>query len=203
MRYFKKISTFTTSPLAVLFSAQQLKKIVSEHIGQTDGKAVVVAAGQQSLVKIVPHFPGCIAVPQETTLDITPEQTSAKIWLTPLADGNIEAGHIQLWYSDRMVQSLAVPITVVNQKPAKIAALLGILAPLFSFFLDVYGTRLLARSNLLQKLAPFLDYLNKIAGGALNLGLIIGVILLLLAIGLYFVRRSQEAPPIAEMVDFS
>ena len=57
--------------------------------------------------------------------------------------------------------------------------------------------------ELLQKLTPWIDRAATEVGGNFNLGLVIGAFFMLLSILFYFLRRSKEARPVVNLVDFS
>ncbi|MFH1547463.1 MAG: hypothetical protein ABIC57_03175, partial [bacterium] len=203
LRYYKKMVPFRTFPLNILFSAKKIQKIQSETVTQTQGKSPVQVTEEKPCIKVVASFPGCLVEPRERIVDISPQNTSLKMWVTPMAEGEIEQAGVELWYENKCVEIIPVKTTVESQKSAKISALLGIITPFISIFFELFGSRITAKSNILQKIVPFISNLVNKVGGALNFGLIIGGAFMFLAIILYFSKKSKKGKPLTNTVEFA
>ena len=200
VRYFRSMHPAQTVPLTVLFS--QLKQMGTPMAGvaQVEGKPVTVKR-EQPVVKLVPQIPGCLTIPNELSLDISPEESRAKFWITALTEGNIEEGQVQIWYQDKCLQSLPIALKVVKQWPAKLSVACGFLFPMLSFMYEIYGGLWLERvPKLVQHGLNLLPKAAEPVGGILNLGLAIGGGFMLLAMLLAFMRRAKQGAPVKSIV---
>ncbi len=205
VRYYKKMYPFHSYPLVVLFSQKKLQDIareVKQEISQSTGKAIHVEE-KKPVVKIVPCFPGCLSVPQEVSLDITPEESYAKLWITPLCEGKIEDAQVQIWYQEKCIDTIGLSVQVVRQKAAKISAFLGVLIPVLSFVYDIFEPGLPKKYAILDTLYMYFQKIVELSGSVMNLGLIAGVFFLVLAVLFYVTKKSRQAEPLVSMIDFS
>lgn len=200
VRYYRRMQPFHTFPLSVLFSHLKLSAPVSPAVVQTTGHPVEVKE-EHPVVQVIPHLPGCLTVPAEMMLDITPPDTTARFWITPMAEGNIDAGEVEIRYQEKTLQRLPVQFKVAKQWPAKLAVICGLIAPFLTFLYDLHGIAWMERYSLLQELARQIYRVAAPLGGMLNLGLAIGALFLFLAVVLFFVRKAKQAKPMVAMLN--
>ncbi len=212
VRYYSLMHPLQTYPLSTIFTPEKLTQIEEKAEGfrQVHGQAVAVEAAKP-IIKVAAHVPGCLTVPNEILVDLTPQESSAKFWITPLAAGRIQEACIQIWYQEKCVQKIQLPMKVSEYKLAKFAAALGIIFPILTFFWDLFGDGFFA--TLLGKfpnienwydriswfLAPIMQFVQQ-NGGMLYLTSLLGVLLLLLSLIFYFLSRNKYAKPISQKI---
>ncbi|NUM32915.1 MAG: hypothetical protein HUU50_00075 [Candidatus Brocadiae bacterium] len=201
VRYYKIMNPLRNYPLVVLFSRKKLQKMVqdaNEEIAQNTGTSMQVDANKP-IVKIVPYLPGCLSTPQDVPLDISPEESYAKIWITPLCSGKIEDAKIQLWYQGKCMQSIPLAIKVVQQRAVKIAAFIGFFLPLITFIYEIFEINLPKQYAFLENIKKIIEF----SGGVANFGFILGAVCILMAFVFYGFKKPKQAKPIVDMVDFT
>lgn len=201
-RHYRKMYPFRTFPLWVIFSKAELPKALPQ-VAEVKGERVVVEA-EASVVKVVPSVPGCLTVPSEVLVDIAPGTATARMWITPLSEGKIEDARVEIWSGERLLQTLPLAMQAGKQWPAKVAMVFGVLAPLLGFFYDV------SRTSILEGCPPLLQktllYVHKCATpfqGMFNFGLILGSCLLIVALILFFLRKTSKAQPVVGSLEVS
>jgi len=208
IHYYRQLYAFHSYPLTILFSEKKLAKLKAKvkAMEQTTGKGFAVEPSKP-LVKVVAHFPGCLTTPNELTVDVTPPETLAKFWITPLTHGKIEDAYVQIWYQNKCIDQIAIPMQVYEQTPAKIAAWLGILLPFISFVWDIFGPRLVARFPSLNEtwlyILTYMDPVFQSVGGIFRFTLLLSASLFLMAILFYWARSNKTGKPIFNQVALS
>jgi hypothetical protein len=202
VRYFRRMHPLQTLPLTVILSHLKQDIPMGKGMEQAQGKPVEVKK-ENPWVKVIPSIPGCLTVPHDAVVDVTPQSSDVKFWLTPLGEGKIDGGVVEIWYQNKCLQKVSVAISVVQQWPAKLAVACGLFFPALSFFYDIYGGLWLQR--LPENMQNWLGQLPKLAeplGGMLNLGLAVGGGFLFLAMLLALLRKTKAAQPVSATFDY-
>ena len=135
-------------------------------------------------------------------MDISPKEASCKFWVTPLCEGKIEGAEIEIWHENKKLDAIEIHLEVLKQKPAKFAMICGFIAPILSVLYDMYSATLQKKAPALLKHAlKWIEYAADFVGGISHLGLGVGLLLMLLALILYFARKTKQAKPVVDILD--
>lgn len=202
VRFFRRMHPLQTLPLSVILSYLKQDVPAGKGIAQVQGKPVEVRK-DNPWVKVVPSIPGCLTVPHDAVVDVTPPNAEVKFWITPLGEGRINEAQVEIWYQNKCLQKIPVAISVVRQWPAKLAVACSVAMPVLSFLYEVYGGLWLQRlPENMQNLLGQLPRLAEPLGGMLNLGLAAGAGFLVLAMILALFRKTKRAKPVSATIDY-
>lgn len=129
-RWFRRMNPHRTFDLTVFFSGGELRVVAGEDMGVSIGQNAFVLDRAEPDVEVEPCFPGCLVTPPRVRLDLTPEQVTAKFWITPLAEGELSGACVRVYYRGRLVEILPTPTRVVGRTIARISAIAGVCWPI-------------------------------------------------------------------------
>ncbi len=203
VRYYQKMSPFKNFPLTTLFSAEEIKDLrkSQDSIQQTSNTKLTLKK-TESLLKVVAQFPGCIVTPSESWVDVSEEESSVKMWVTPLTEGHLEDASIQVFAQGKCLKEIPLAVSVSKQLPAKIAFFSGLILPILSFAYEVSKSQLLnSSSQLVGEATSFIQKSAAPLGGVGDLGLILGGISILFALSLYLGNKNKRAKPLVDFLE--
>ncbi len=191
-RWYRRMNPHRNFPLSVVFSGKQIRIVGGSGLGITLGQQEIVLDPADPVLSVEPWFPGCLISPPRADVHVSQESTVCRFWVTPLVCGDLPEACVTIRYRGQVVETLATPAKVVTRTAAKVLAALGLVTPVVSKALDVAPWNL---GDLLRQSLPYAADL--LAGmGPLRTGLCLAGILLMAALGYFYVTRPllSEAP---------
>jgi anti-anti-sigma factor len=194
VRYFTQMYAWRNYPLLVILSKQKIRRIVQQAVAQVTSAQALTIKKENPFLLIRPIIPGCLCVPEEMDLDVTPRVAEAKFWVTPQADGEIEEARVQILYEGKVMDEIAIPLRVTRQTMAKMGGLLTLGSTTLAPFLESCGVRL--QDHAVGALAKSFAWLAS-EGSAIPV-LFFGAMTFLL----FLWKRPKEGDPIQSFFDF-
>ena len=213
VRYFEQMTINKNFPLLVVFSKEEIDKIVQKDVAQIEGAEKIKVKREKPIVTVIPQFPGCICVPERQDIDLTPENSEVTFWVTPVAEGKLPAASVKILYEGKIIQKIDCPTKVVKSTAAKVTAGAAIISPIFFSAIESVGldpkSQVQSGFPVVKQLSNWLEsqsasmFGEPILSGMTLLGLIIGFISMIIALVFYFRARPKESDPVADFMQFS
>ncbi|MGE0432693.1 MAG: hypothetical protein AB7K09_21130 [Planctomycetota bacterium] len=178
VRYYTQMNPSKNFPVLVVLSKYEVERIVQQHVAQVASKKKFIVRRSNPIVTVVPHFPGCLCVPERREVDVTPESTQLTFWITPQAEGRLTHASIEIWYEGQQLDSVPCPTTVRKQTLARVCSAAALAAPVFFGAFESI-THESAQEAAAQSFQQWLPMLAQAAGGFAMLGIYAGASLLL------------------------
>ena len=137
VRYYEQMNPGRSYPMTVYLTKEKMAAIRLEKVAQKEGSKSIQVTPEKPEILIVPSFSGCLVSPPNMTLDVTPENTHADFWLTPIIEGNIY-GWIDLVYQGKTIERISLTTKSVKQTLAKIGTALAIASPILSWAVETF-----------------------------------------------------------------
>ncbi len=196
VRYYRQMNPGQNFPLITLITKHKVRKLIQDKVAQVTSKKGFSVKKENPFVTVRPIFPGCLCVPSELTVDISPTLAEAKFWLTPTGEGQVWDARVEIWYEGKRLDSVPTPTRVARQTRAKLLAGFAFVAPAFKSVLGAYDIDLQERTgSLVRSLVDF-------AGGPESFGWVLGVLALVAAFVSYVKARPRRGPPVVQMFEY-
>ncbi len=168
-----------------------------EGVQQKTAKKAFRIKKVKPIVEIVPHFPGCICTPSRLKVNVTPERVEARMWITPLCEGDLQDARVEVWYEGKKINSVETPCKITTQAIAKLMGVMTFMAPFASMFLEAYG---LDPKTQASQGFPIIKSLLKIVQIPY---FTVFLILLFAGLGVFFYlkNRPQESDPVTQFFE--
>ncbi|GAB4308235.1 MAG: hypothetical protein Kow0069_06320 [Promethearchaeota archaeon] len=187
--YDKQMNPLRLNKLTVVLSTVEIAVRLQEARVKAEKAASEEMVFRESspFVHVEPVFPGCIVSPPMGRLDSRKESDVADFKVTPLSTGKIPEAKVKIWYEDQLVAEIPTPAKSVNRAAVKVSALLAVVAPTFTPYLDEkFGAFLSAHM-------PFYD----LVGGIENIVLGLSGFTAFVSALVYYLRRPKPSGPVA------
>ena len=162
------------------------------NVTQAEQAAHGAAAG--SYVRVVPCFPGCVVTPTSARLDLSRTANGMKFWVTPVAVGRHRDAWVDITWQGGPPARLKMPCRVLTPWISRLFLLLTLAAAVLAFVPGFMGWDLRGalERRLPSELAPHAVKGLEMAGGAVNLGLAVAALFLLMSVVFYLLRRPRS-----------
>lgn len=195
IRYFRQMYPYRHYPLAVVFADRVLETIQLKRVEDLSNIATLLVDTDDPVIEIRAVFPGCITIPEKTSVDLTADKTVARFWVTPisLSAGELKHAYVEIWYQGRLLERIATPATIARQKKALLSFLFGVFAPALSFLLKFFSEEI---KHLAPDAARFaIERVLLFVGHPFTLSLLV-VALVTLSLVAYLQNTPREAVPV-------
>lgn len=194
VRYFSQMHPAQNFPLLVVISKEEIEKIQMARVVQKTAEKAFVIKKVKPIVQIIPHFPGCICTPGKMSVNVTPERVEAKMWVTPLCNGDLKDARVEIWYEGSLVNEVKTPTRVATQTVAKIMGTMSFCAPFIASVLQGFN---LDPQSQIKEGFPLLKWILQVV--TLPYITLISLLFFVgLALFFYLRNRPQEADPVTE-----
>ncbi len=186
--YKKRMNPMKLNKMTVFLSTSEIfeeLKLEFEKIARAaTGKALEIEE-DESIVRIEPSFPGCVCVPTVGYLDAKKEYDHLNFIVSPLSTGEIPEAKVNIYYKDKLIDTIATPAKVVNTNIAKISAVVTLIIPLIGTIFDEFF------SQLFGDILPFYSSI----GGLEGILTILTTFMLIISGISYYLRKPKDAKP--------
>ncbi len=186
VRYYSQMNPLQNFPLTVVLAAGQLSLPLGQLMRQVSGESHQIAAATPKL-RLRPCFPGCISVPAESVVDVTPEQTTIDFWITPLVEGELPDATLEVYHQDVLLETIQLPAKVVKTTWAKVTLTAGVMFPVLGAVLEMFGLQV-KDANVVARIVSG-------SGGLLVFSLLMAAALIAISLGLSWLKRPKQALP--------
>lgn len=197
VRHYSQMHPFENFPLMVIISKHEIEKIKVDGVKQATAKKAFAVKMVKPIVQIVPHFPGCLVSPNKMEVNVTPETVEARMWVTPLCEGDLKDARVEVWYDGERVNSVKTPCRVTTHTMTRVMAGLSLLAPFISSTLQAFQ---MDPESQIRDGFPLVKGLFQMMNTSYTT-----FVLLFIFLGLTFFfyqrSRAEEADPITEIFE--
>lgn len=144
--------------------------------------------------RFVPSLPGCVVTPASARADVRFGVAGLKFWVTPVATGRFEDAQVHVMWEGRAPARIQMPLSLVRNPAAKIWAFLALVTGLLTLFQRQSGWDV--EANMTGSLptwaaSPLLKGIEAV-GGAVNFGLAVTGLFMVLALVAFLMRRPRS-----------
>ncbi|MCB9883349.1 MAG: hypothetical protein H6834_16295 [Planctomycetes bacterium] len=166
-RYFSRMIRGQSYPIDLLATSKEIRRVLREHQAEVSADTGVRVTKTKQTMRFVPRFPGCLAVPAESSFQVSRElvtpdeattQARTQMWVTPLATGSFLEASIDVYVDGEYLMALRTPTTVVTHVLAKISIVLAVVLPILSSILRGFELTL---EDQIRKGFPVLQWLGE------------------------------------------
>jgi hypothetical protein len=186
LRYGKRAMIGRYFPIEIIISSDSLK-IFPDRIPLRPNES-----SAPILWTVILLCPGCLYTPYFQEMDINHTPNKVEFWITPLVVSEIENAHIKLIQEGNVVQTIAIPFTVVSNRLCKLLLRLAFIVPLTAILLDIPNIPVKPD---IPAIVFNITLLIKALGGLSICGIFTGLIFLALGAILYFHGFGYNTKP--------
>ncbi|TXT67672.1 MAG: membrane protein of unknown function [Promethearchaeota archaeon] len=186
--YKERMNPMKLNKMAVIISTKELYealKIEKEKVIRAATDKTYEIEEEKPILYVEPIIPGCICVPTSGKLDATKEYDHETFLITPLEVGEIPEARVDIFYKDRLIDSIPTPITIVKTTMVKITSFIALLFPIISLLFEE------SLDSLFQVVIPFYASIGGLEG---IIAILTGAFALISAMFYYF-KRPKDASP--------
>jgi GTPase SAR1 family protein len=187
--YKERMNPMKLNKMAVIISTKELYealKIEKEEITRAATGETYEIEEELPILHVEPVIPGCICVPSTGKLDATKEYDNELFLITPLEVGDILNARVDIFYKDRLIDSIPTPIKVVKTTMVKITSFLTIIIPIIGALFDQ------GLDSIFKVIIPFYGLIGGLEG---LMTILTGAFALITAIFYYF-KKPKDAKPV-------
>lgn len=130
-RWYRRMNPGHNFQLSVLFTGSRVEVIATEELPVSVSAKDIVVSQEDPFVNVEPCFPGCIVSPPVRAVDLSADRTTAKFWITPLVEGDLDEACVLISRYGRPLEALPTPAKVVKRTAAKVCLAAGLIWPGF------------------------------------------------------------------------
>jgi len=187
--YKERMNPMKLNRMAVIISTKELYealKIEREEIVRAATGKTYEIEKEIPILHVEPIIPGCICVPSTGKLDATKEYDHELFLITPLEVGEIPDARVDIYYKEKLIDSIPTPIEVVKTTMVKISSAFAIIFPIIGVLFDQW------LDGVFKIIIPFYEAIGGLEG---FIAILTGGFALMSAIFYYF-RKPKDAKPV-------
>lgn len=121
IRYFRQMYPYRHYPLAVLFADRTLRTIKLKRIEDLSNVATLLVDANDPRVQVKVVFPGCLTVPETSSVDLSGDKAIARFWITPISKttGELKHAYVEIWYQGDLLERISTPATIARQRDSE------------------------------------------------------------------------------------
>ncbi len=186
--YKERMNPMKLNRMAVIISTKELYEALKiereEIIRAATGKTYEIEK-EIPILYVEPIIPGCICVPSTGKLDARKEYDHELFLITPLEAGEIPDARVDIYYKEKLIDSIPTPIEVVKTTMVKISSAFAIIFPIIGVLFDQW------LDTVFKIIIPFYEAIGGLEG---FIAILTGAFALMTAIFYYF-RKPKDAKP--------
>jgi len=187
--YKERMNPMKLNKMAVIISTKELYealKIEREEIVRAATGKTYEIEEEVPILYVEPIIPGCICVPSTGKLDARKEYDHELFLITPLEVGEIPNARVDIYYKEKLIDSIPTPIEVVKTTMVKISSAFAIIFPIIGALFDQW------LDNVFKIIIPFYEAIGGLEG---FIAILTGAFALMTAIFYYF-KKPKDAKPV-------
>ncbi len=187
--YKERMNPMKLNKMAVIISTEEIYeslKMVSKKVARAATGVTMEIEEDVPTIEVKPIIPGCVCMPSIGHLDAEEEYDHVLFLITPLEDGDIPDARVEIYYKDKLIDTIPTPINVVKTTIVKISTAFTLIIPILGSLFDQ------SLEGLLKAILPFYELIGGLDG---LLAILTGIFSVMTAI-FYYLRKPRDAAPV-------